>query len=257
MPSRRAILVGLGLVATAGCMGPEAGSGPSGDAAAGGGGSAPNASSNGSDGGRDAAGNDAVGDDEAESDGSADQPADEPGDEPEYQEPRGPVRGAHDATPSVEVVEQDEEGENTTLTDDGAVRYVAGWRHTNHEEVEAGEPPEREPFYETTEWERWAEIQTRHAAAREAAEHAAAELGVEEGISSGSSSRVVDDGSVAVVSTTTTLDREGEVVGEPPVAFEDLVAATPRSVEATYVLEDREYTTTQPIYVRHSVAQYQ
>lgn len=244
MPSRRSVLASLPLAALPGCMGPTA-SPESGDGAASG--------ANQTDPTNDGA---TQSDPAAE---SADEQAtggDEPAETPDDPEPRGPVRAENEAI-SARTVEDDE---NVELSESGEVRYVAAWRHTNQEAVRnREEPPEREPVYETSEWERWAAIQARHAGATRAAEHAADELGLGEsgGLSAGSSSEIVEDGSAAVVGITTTLDREGEVVSEPPVDFEELVAATPQTVAVTYVLADREYETEVPIYVRYSVLHQQ
>lgn len=243
MPSRRSVLIAVAL-GGAGCMGPTAGPDP-GDGAA----SGPN---------RTGPTNDRAtqSDPAAESGDEQATDGDEPAETPVDPDPEGPVRAENDAT-STRTVEDDE---NVELSESGEVRYVAAWRHTNGEAVRNGEePPEREPVYETTDWERWAPIHARHAGATRAAAHAADELGLgdRDGISAGTSSDIVEDGTAAVVEISTTLDREGEVVSEPPVGFEELVAATPRTVAVTYVLEDREYETHVPIYVRYSVLHQQ
>lgn len=248
MRPRRSILASLGLVALAGCMGPTAEQNGDGDAGARAGDPAGNASADQTT----EAGNGTDAAAENPSDGDTDADGDETQDP--ALESRGPVRAENDVVPSVRTEEDDE---NVELTGNGSVRFVAAWRGTTPTDGgDSDGPPEREPVYETTPWEDWVELRTVPAAHRKAAAYAADELGVD-GLS-GATSSAIDggEGLDAVVSTTTTLNRDGEVVSEPEVAFEDLVAATPRAVEVTYVLADREYETTVPIYVRHSVAQY-
>lgn len=163
---------------------------------------------------------------------------------------RGPVRGESDADLSVEAVEDDENVQ--FLEDEDAVRYVAGWRSVNREEIEEGEPPEREPVYETTEFDSWGRTQCVSAAAEAAAEHVRTELGTDE-VGGGIASGVPGEDLAAVVSTSTTLTREGDVRYETDVAFEALVAATPRTVEATYRLDGQEYGMSVPVYAEHDV----
>lgn len=166
-------------------------------------------------------------------------------------ESRGPVRGEDDPIETRAV--EDEEVEYRP--DEDAVRYVARRRHTNHEEVEDGEPPEREPVYETVPWEEWAATQCRSAAGSAAAEHANAALGTDDvggGITAGIEGRDV----AAFVSIQTVLDWDGDVVHEPDVGFEALVGATPRTVHATYVLDGQEYVLDAPVYAEYSVMQY-
>lgn len=256
MQSRRSVLASLGVGALAGCLGPEAGSGPSGSQGARGSRPNANASTNGTAG---EGGTTDTDDAETATGTTENEPAEatESDQTDETVDPalesRGPVRAENDAVPSVRSVEDDETLE---LTENGTVRFVAAWRHTNHEERQEGEPPEREPVYETSEWENWAEIQAVTAAQAKASGYAADELDVDDVGGAVSSSISDGEGVDAVVSTTTTLDREGDVVGEPSVAFDDLVTATPHAVEVTYVMEERTYETTVPVYVEHTVAQY-
>jgi hypothetical protein len=111
--------------------------------------------------------------------------------------PQGPTRGESDVEIEVSEYEDDErveyiEAENT-------VRYVAGWRHTNHEEVRNGEPPDREPVYGTTPFERWATTRCLTAAGRAAVEHISDELRTDE-VSSGIAGDIDGKGRAAFVS---------------------------------------------------------
>jgi hypothetical protein len=164
---------------------------------------------------------------------------------------RGPTRGESDADVETRVVESDEDVEY--LPDEHAVRYVAAWRNVGT--GEDGEPT-REPEYDTTPFEDWATIQCVEAAGRAAAEHAGSELGAS-APGYGISNAVPGEALAAVVSIETVLDREGDVVREPAVGFEALVAATPASVDATYVIADATHTMAAPVYVRHSVVRQQ
>lgn len=60
------------------------------------------------------------------------------------------------------------------------------------------------------------------------------------------------NGMVITVMAVTRLNREGEVIGEPNISFEELVEAAPRTVHATVRLEDREYTRNVPVFVEQS-----
>ncbi|MWG33956.1 hypothetical protein [Halomarina oriensis] len=89
--------------------------------------------------------------------------------------PSGPVRGESDTEVSVRSVEDDE---HVSALDDGTVRFVGAWVHTNHEAVTEGAFPEREPHFETTPFERWAPRKCAAAAGRAAADHVAETLGI-------------------------------------------------------------------------------
>jgi len=175
---------------------------------------------------------------------------DRAGDESTTPESRGPTRGESDVALETRVVESDENVEY--LADEHAVRYVARWRNATRTDGE----PTREPEYETTPFEDWAEIQCVDAAARAAADHATDELDAG-GVGAGISNAVDGEDLAAVISVETLLDRDGEVVREPSVEFDALVAATPASVAATYVIADQEYGMDAPVYARHSVLRQQ
>lgn len=172
--------------------------------------------------------------------------------QPSIADSQGPTRGESDVEIEVEEIEDDETVEY--VEEDHAVRYVAGWRHTNHGDVEEGEPPEREPFYETTPFERWGRTQCLTAAGHAAAEHVNDELGTEE-VGSGISNDVAGEDLAAYVSVRTVLDRDGEPVRETSVEFDALVAATPETVHVSYHLDDQEYRLGASVYARYDVLQ--
>lgn len=172
--------------------------------------------------------------------------------QPRMSDAQGPTRGESDVEIEVREIEDDEDVEY--IDEDHSVRYVAGWRHTNHEEVQEGEPPEREPFYDTTPFERWGETQCLTAAARAAAEHVNDELDTDE-VSSGITSLVDGEDRAAIVTVQTILDRGGEPVHETSVEFDALVATTPATVGVTYRLDDQEYQVDAPVYARYDVLQ--
>jgi hypothetical protein len=157
----------------------------------------------------------------------------------------GPVRG--ESGPDV-AVETTEDGERVEyLSDEHAVRYVAGW-------IAAGDSSGRVPRFSTTPFERWAETRCLHGAARAAAAHAAGELGVDDETVSGGVTADVDGvDRAAVVTVRTVLDREGRLASVPAVAFDALVAATPRTVETRYRFGDQVSERDVPVYARSIV----
>lgn len=90
------------------------------------------------------------------------------------------------------------------------------------------------------------------AAAKTAAEHVNDELGVDE-VGGGITSGILDRDRAAIVTVTTLLDRDGDVIRETAVEFDTLVAITPASVDALYVLDGHEYELEVPVYAQHSV----
>ncbi|WP_458185801.1 hypothetical protein [Haladaptatus sp. NG-WS-4] len=76
-------------------------------------------------------------------------------------------------------------------------------------------------------------------------------------VSSGITSAVEGDDRAAFVSVETVLDREGEVVRESTIEFEALVAATPATVDATYVIDEHEHRCDVPVNAKSSVIRYQ
>lgn len=163
----------------------------------------------------------------------------------------GPTRGGSAFEIEVEEVE-DEDRDVEYLEADDAVRYVAGWRHANHEAFVRGESLERKPFYETTPFERWGETRCIRTAATAAADHANDLLCTDE-VSSAITALVPGEDRAAIVSISTTLDRTGVLVHEPSVEFDALVAATPASVDVSYRLADRKYQMAVPVYASHDV----
>lgn len=170
-------------------------------------------------------------------------------------EGKGPVRGESDADVTAREVE--ERDDITYVPENDTVRYVAAWRHTNHEDVEAGETPEREATYDTVPFTEWATRRCIFAAARAGADHVRSELdiAVPRSISGGVSSSVDGEETAAIVESVETYDRDGNLVHETGVAFDRLVATTPRTVTATYVFGDRTAERDVPIYARHVVLQ--
>lgn len=140
------------------------------------------------------------------------------------------------------------------LEDEHAVKYVAAWRHTNRTEIEQGEPPEREPVYETTPFEDWATTECASVGADAVAQR------IEERIDGDPAASVGitrENGEMAVsVQQTTVRDRDGEVVSEPSVPFERIVEVTPRAVEATVRLAEQEHTATVSVWVSETTMRY-
>ena len=169
--------------------------------------------------------------------------ADDAGTEYERSEP---VR----AESGVELEAEDEEhDEHVDYLEDGdQVRYVMAWVGAEPDggDNDADEPPEREPQYATTDWERWAERRCRSIAAEAAAEHVEAELesrGDGVAVLAEISSRVPGDDSGAVVAV---ADRNAET----ELTIDDVAAVAPATVDATYALEDRTFDAEVPIFAR-------
>ncbi|WP_136589592.1 hypothetical protein [Salinigranum halophilum] len=160
---------------------------------------------------------------------------------PEPTRPRGDPVSAREAYVDGEAY--------TYLPDEDAVRYVSAYEHGNHEAVENGSAPEREPVYDTVSFERWGRVRCASVASDAVAETTAERLGHDElDASVGITSR----GGVptVVVARTVTYDRQGSRVSATEVPFDDLVAAAPRWVDVTVSLASREYETTVPVWAR-------
>lgn len=137
-----------------------------------------------------------------------------------------------------------------------SVRYVAGWRHVNHEAMEQGAPPTREPMYEWVPFGRWAVPACASAASEAVRDHLDAELDgdLDPWLSVGGRGRV---GDVSIeVAVETVLDRDGEVVSTPALPYATVRDHTPARVNATIVLEGREASCDLPVSVRTSVLRY-
>lgn len=136
------------------------------------------------------------------------------------------------------------------------IRYVAAWRHANHEEVvEEGVPPEREPVYEYIAFEEWTEFHAPDVG-REAVSTGllrrldGADRGVSVAVGVRNAERRV------IVKRVTTKDREGRVVGEPNVSYARLVAVSPRNVTVRLAVGDRRYERTYPVVVENVTTSY-
>lgn len=161
--------------------------------------------------------------------------------------PSGPIRGEGPTERSASETESDPDIKY--LPDTEEVRYVA--------RLSGGGPSStREKQYETTPFEDWAHSQCAFVAAESAREYAANQLDAAD-ISGGVTSGIEGHDSVPVLTTKKVLNREGEVIRTPPVELSELVSVTPRSVQATYTLEDRSYERTAPVYAQFLIAQEQ
>jgi hypothetical protein len=169
-------------------------------------------------------------------------------------EGRGPTRGESDVEFEIREVEANETVEH--VEEEDAARFVSAHRIANPEEHGEGVPPEREPVFETVQFQRWAETRSLSAVADAAAVHVNDELGTDE-VRGGIGRTVEEDGVVPVVAIGTEFDQNGAVVSEPTVDFDVLVATTPATADVTYRLDDREYELETPVYSEHEVVQQQ
>lgn len=98
--------------------------------------------------------------------------------------------------------------------------------------------------YDTAPWERWAKKRCASAAKSQAVQFTSERLGIE--VQGGTK----DDRVHIILST---IVEDGEVTKTPSVEFNQLVSATPRSVNTTYILEDRELNYDVPTYAYNEV----
>lgn len=131
------------------------------------------------------------------------------------------------------------------------IRYVAGWRHANHEAVvEEGAPPVREPVYEYTPVEDWVATHAADVGAGAVRRALPRRLGVSEpGVSVGFGGR--DGERYVIVERTTLRNREGTVIAESNVSYAGVVAAAPRSVTVSLSVGNRSYGRTYPVRVEN------
>lgn len=144
---------------------------------------------------------------------------------------RGPVRGEAEPV-SVERTIRDEDFEY--LPEKDAVRYLARYDRGT-------------PVYSTMTFARWGRIQSADVGAERVREVLAASLDDMEGVGTGLTNR--GEGLTITVGLNTTRDRDGEVIREPSVGFEEVVSVTPRTVEATVRLADREHREAVDVWV--------
>ena len=157
---------------------------------------------------------------------------------------------------SVEKTVEDENLEYIEETDE--VRYVAGWRAPSDEAIENGSKPEREPVYDTVPFERWARVECLSIGAKAVYGALGERLdGGTKGLSVGFGRVEGQSESRIHVSVETLLDREGDVISEPSVEFEEIVAATPRTVEVTFSFAGKERSCTEPAFVNERTIQEQ
>lgn len=136
------------------------------------------------------------------------------------------------------------------LPDEDAVRYVARWVHANQDGVGNGSAPEREPEYDTVAFERWTTVESAHVAARRARDAVARRLGTRlRGVSFGVTTE--NDEKTVVAWRRVHLDRDGNVLTRPNVAFDRLVAVTPAEVRVALSFDGRSAARTVPVVVRN------
>ncbi|WP_459191855.1 hypothetical protein [Halosimplex sp. J119] len=148
---------------------------------------------------------------------------------------------------------------NRTLSDEHAeylqssdsVRYVKAWRHSNHEEVENGSSPEREPVYGIMSFETWGRIQCSSTAADGVwtvlKERTTDSL---DGVHTGSDTS--DDQIQITVMRTTTIGRDGTVEAEPSIPLERLDAIAPEGASVEITFANRSYSCEPAVDVTNS-----
>lgn len=140
------------------------------------------------------------------------------------------------------------------LQDRDSVRYVQRWKHTNHENVENGSQPEREPVYGVRPFDEWGRIQCSSTAIdgvwTAIQERTTTSL---DGIHVGS--KTSGEPIQITVARTTTLDRDGDVKDEPEISHERLDAITPDDAAITITFENRSYSCQPSVSVTNTTAQ--
>lgn len=126
------------------------------------------------------------------------------------------------------------------LSDSNSVRYVERWKHADHEAVENGSKPDREPVYGVLPFEEWGRIQCSSTAVdgvwtalKERTEGSLDAISVSSN-TSGERIRIT-------VMRTTTLDRDGNVESEPSISYDRLDAVTPGDAAVGITFENRSY----------------
>ncbi|NEU56859.1 hypothetical protein [Halorussus sp. MSC15.2] len=135
------------------------------------------------------------------------------------------------------------------LPDDHAIRYVA------YLSPDDADPPERDSAYRTMPFERWAKTECANLGQQRVAE--AVESRLDEDQSAGYAvGQHPDDGLAVKVRISTMRNRDGTVVSEPTVEYDDLRDVTPESVTATIQYAGQECTETFPVVVSELEGQY-
>lgn len=162
----------------------------------------------------------------------------------------GPVRGTNDVELAVHTTEDDETVEYVEETD--SVRYVGGWRRPSDGELK--DSTDRLPIFESTPYTRWSETKCVQGAAEAAAEYVNKQLDTDEakwGISVAITDERRIDAVVWVLAAMYSPDET--LIHETTLDFETVVAATPATVTASYLLSDHERELVVPIYTRFNV----
>lgn len=169
------------------------------------------------------------------------------------------VRG--EAEVDLEVTDEEDDEHVEYLEDEGAVRYVKAWRSVR-DDSDDDEPPEREPVYTTTDWERWARRRCLRAGARAAADHVDDALGLDGGDVGAGITGSIQGRDVAAFVTVwdpTAADDAADATtaedsddASDAVTLADVAAATPATVDVTYALDEQTHAETVPIYAELS-----
>ncbi|WP_135855143.1 hypothetical protein [Halorussus salinus] len=137
------------------------------------------------------------------------------------------------------------------LPDDHAIRYVA------YRSVDDEDPPERESAYKTMSFERWAKAECASLGQQRVTEVVESRLeeGQHVGFACGQYDGDCHDLAVKV-ERSTMRDRDGNILSEPTIEYDDLRDITPTSVTATIRYAGLEHTETFPVVVRETEGQF-
>lgn len=116
------------------------------------------------------------------------------------------------------------------------VQRFGGYRHTNHEEVENGEAPEREPTFYEIPYDDWASIEaTRDGASRVGSKFTSPDLSF--GLRKDDSSKT---GLVVVASWEKTKSADGTIINKPDIPYSELSEMLPSTVTGVAKKDDME-----------------
>ncbi|WP_276247560.1 hypothetical protein [Haladaptatus sp. YSMS36] len=163
---------------------------------------------------------------------------------------RGPVQGTNDVELVIHTTEDDETVEYVEETD--SVRYIGGYRRLKGKEPK--DTADREPLFETSPFHRWSETNCVETAAKAAAKYVNEQLDTDEAswaVSSGFTDERRIDAVVWV--SAAVYNRDERLVHQTALDFDEVVAAAPTTVTATYDLDGNKRELVVPIYVRFDV----
>ncbi|TYT62435.1 hypothetical protein [Natrialba swarupiae] len=137
-------------------------------------------------------------------------------------------------------------------SDDDEVRYVGAKGPSSNVDPDEydQEPPDRDLEFETTPWDRWKHIRANDVAGEAALEAVTAELGIEHVSRPIAVSQDPADRRTAV-RVETVVDGDGDIIDGESTDIDAVAAATPKSVDVTYELDEQTFETTREVFAEY------